>query len=530
MNPSHQTSASLTAERMQTAGLVPQQSLHLTLNSELPNLDLSRWNSFLCATLFANLNEGLVRLDKAGHPVPGLADSWQVSVDGLTYTFHLRESFWANGDPVTADDFLYSWLRTLNPATEAQYAVMLHLIRGGQAYNSGEADESAVAIQTPDERTLIVQLEAPTPFFLGLMAFPIFFPQHSRFVEAAGDLLGTEAKHILCNGPFRMESWEHGHLIRLVRNERYWDREAVALDEVCFHVIKDGALAVARYEADELDVIALTGEHALRFEGTPDYRSVPELCTGYLQFNQSVPALQNAKVRRALSFAVNRRAMASHVYGTGAIEATGFVPEGVSNSLGGEFRQIVGDLIENSWNRTHARDLLQEGLAEMGLTDFPSLLLLVSDDDIGQSSADFVCREWREVLGLDITPEPVAYKNRLRRTHVEHDFDIALSHWGADYNDPMAFLEILTTGHEFNNPQWSHPDYDILIEQARHAADPTQRMEHLYQAERLLLHEMPISPLYFTCMAILAKPHLQNFRWEVYGPFYDLKHTSIALR
>ncbi|MCX7571547.1 peptide ABC transporter substrate-binding protein [Tumebacillus sp. DT12] len=504
-----------------------KQELNLYLTDELPTMDLSLATNNLSFTLFANISEGLIRLDKDGKPAAGLAKEWKRSDDGLTYTFILRDGLkWSNGDALTAKDFEYSWKRTLDPKTGSQYAFMLTWIKGGLAYNSDKGTADEVAVKAKDDKTLEVTLENPIPFFVEQMAFPIFFAQNEKFVKEMGEKYGADADKVISNGPFKLTKWVHEESVAIEKNENYWDKDAVKLQNVNFQVVKDTTALLNLYESGQVDRTLLVRETVDQYKDSKEFSIQPELTTGYLQYNQRVKALTSAKVRQALTYAVDGDAYADIIYHNGTKGATGYTPEGISNGQGGDFKKDVGDLIKRKENLPKAKQLLEEGLKEVGETSFPKIKLLADDGDVGKKATEFIKEQWRTNLGIDVEVENVPYKMRLDRSH-KHDFDIVVSLWGADYNDPMTFLDMFITGGDFNDPQWSNAEYDKLIDSAKKEADQKKRMQNLYDAEKLLMKEMPVGPLFFRGRAYLTKPYVKDFQWRIYGPDFELKHTYI---
>ena len=504
------------------------QELNLLLGDEIPTMDPSKATNAISFTLFANLNEGLVRLDDKGKAIPAMAKEWNVSPDGLTYTFTLRDDAkWANGDPVTAHDFEYSWKRTLDPKTAAEYAFMVAWIKGGTEFNAGKGKADDVAVKAKDDKTLVVTLEHPIPFFVEQMAFPLFFAQNQKFAEAAGDKYGTEADQTLSNGPFKMTSWVHEQSAVLEKNDKYYDASKVKLSKVNYQIVKDTTAAVNLYESGQVDRAGLVREQVDNWKDKKEeYQVVPELTTSYVQYNQKVKALTSAKIRRAMTWAIDADAFADVVFHNGTKAATGYTPAGISNGQGGEFTSVVGDLINRKENKAKAKAEFEAGMKELGLSEFPKLKLLVDDGDVGKKAAEFLIEQWRVNLGITVDAENVPYKLRLQRSH-QHDFDIVYSTWGADYNDPMTFLDMFVSGGDFNDPSWTNPEYDAKIKSAQADTDLKKRMDTLYSAEKLLMQEMPIGPVIFRGRAFIQKPYVKNFQARIYGPDYELRETYI---
>jgi oligopeptide transport system substrate-binding protein len=503
------------------------QELTLPLSDEIPTMDLSKAVDGIAFTTLAQTNEGLTRLGKDQKAAGAVSEKWDVSQDGKTYTFHLRDTKWSNGEPVTAQDFEYSWKRTLDPNSKAEYAFLLSWIKGADKYNKGEGKAEDVGIKAQDAKTLVVTLDQPVPFFADLLSFPLFFPLNKKFVEAQGDKFAADADKLLYNGPFVMKDWQHEQSVELVKNDSYWDKDKVKLTKVHLQVIRDGQSAVNLYEGNQLDrSLPLAGAQVDTYKTNPDFATEPQLTTDYLSFNYERKALQSAKVRRALTWAVDGDMFAQVVYNNGSVGATGLVPTGISDDKGGDFRKSTGDLLNRKENLAKAKQTLQEGLKEVGLNEFPKLKILVDNSDANKKGAEFVQAQLKQNLGLDVEIDPVPFKLRLQRMG-QKDYDIALSRFGADYNDPATFLDNYWSGSSFKSSKWKSDKFDTLMTQAHAEVDPAKRMNLLSQAEKELMQEMPVGPLFFRGRAVLTKPYVKNFVTHTFGSDYDLKEVYI---
>jgi oligopeptide transport system substrate-binding protein len=503
-----------------------EQVLNLYIGDDLPSMDVSKATDGYSFLMLANTMEGLVRLDKDGKAQPGIAESWEISPDSKTYTFKLRDAKWSNGDPVTANDFVYSWKRTLNPATGSQYSFMLYWVKGAAEYNQGKGSAEEVGVKALDDKTLQVTLNNPTPFFLNQMAFPIFFPQNQKIVEEKGADYGTSAENILSNGPFKMTDWTHDTSVTLEKNADYWDASAVSLEKVNFQVVKDSTAAVNMYEAGQLDRVALVRDHVDRYKDTEEFSLQPELTNGYLIFNPNVKGLNNAKIRTAMTWAIDRDMYADIVYHNGTVGATGFVPIGTSDSAGGEFRKTAGDTLTKH-TAEEAKKMLEDGLKEVGMkAEDLKLKFLVDDSDVAKKASELLQEQWRSKLGIQVEVEAVPFKLRLEKER-NMDYQIGLSLWGADYNDPMTFLDLFVKGGEFNKVQYNNPKYDELINLAKAESDVQKRAKYLAEAEKILMTDMPVGPVFFRGKAYATKPYVKGLITFPYGVDYDLKYVKI---
>lgn len=487
-------------------GLAPQQVLRFNLGGEPPTLDPALAEDNVAGTVIYQMFEGLVQRSPEG-PMPGIAESWDVSPDGLTYTFHLRQARWSNGDPVTAGDFEYAWKRVLDPATGAPYAYILYLLKGAEAYNQADPAKlgpqamrrlrDAVGVKAADDRTLVVTLERPAPFFLELTAFFTYLPVDRKVVEA-NPRWAVDPATIVVNGPFRITAWHHRSDLTLVKNERYWDAGAVRLQRIEMVMVGDPATSLTMYENGEIDM-AMSGLVPLpdtpRLLASGDARRARFLATYYYAFNTARKPFDDPRVRRAFALAIDRKALVENVLRGGQQPALAMVPGGIRDpATGSDFRQEGGDYLRDADVR-EARRLL----AEAGYPDgrgFPRVTLLYNQEGTHGPVAEAIQQMWRRNLGVEVNLARQEGKVFLQ-TLKAGDFDIAREGWVADYADPLTFLDLFTTGNPQNDPRFSDARYDDLIARARATVDQGERMRILHEAERLLMEEMPVMPIYF---------------------------------
>lgn len=514
------------------------QELTLNLGVDPPSLDHSKVSDIVSFTILNAVLEGLMRLGENGQPEKGLAESWKRSDDGKTYIFTLRDTVWSDGKPVTSADFAYSWMRALDPRTASDYAYLLHYIEGAEALNALDFNapdfvvqyeklRKEVGIRTPDDKTLEVRLMTPTPFFLALTAFPTLLPAREDVVTRHGPKFATGAEEMLFNGPFLVASWERESEIILKKNPRYWDAGAVRLEQVTWKMIRDPMTAMNMYEVDELDMVGISAEFTPRFRDQ-ELKSMALASTFYLVINVDGvrrPELGNKKLRQALSLALDRKSFADSVLRNGSVPALGFVPPslpGVSDS----YRNETGPLIDVTGNRSRARQLFKEASQEMGKANL-TLTLLISDGQTSTKVAEKLGALWQEALpGLEIKVEPVQYQVRLQRAR-RGDFEITTSEWIGDYNDPMTFMDMFVTGGPYNDAKWSNPRFDDLIRIAKEQSDPQVRMEAMAEAEKVLLEELPILPVWHSASNWAEKPWLKGLGHLPVGGDIELKRAYV---
>ena len=438
--------------------------------------------------------EGLTAFNAKGVPEPGVAQSWEITPDGLHYTFHLRrDALWSNGDPVTAQDFLYSWQRTLVPETASEYAYQLYYIRGAKDFNEGKTkDFSTVAVRAPDAFTLEVTLANPTPFFLDLCAFTALLPVHRATVEKYPDW-ASKPEHFVGNGPFTLREWLPFDHMRLVRNPKYWDAEHVSLHSVDILPSSRPNTAYNFYATGVADLMmdkslaptALLGELKKR----PDFHAAPFLGNYFMRFNVKRKPFDDPRVRKAFSLVVDKAYLVEHITRAGEVPARSFVPPG------------AGTGYEPPPMYERNPELARKLLAEAGFPDgrgFPVVYYLYrSDQDLDQDLAVELQSIFRRELGVTVQLQKQEW-TVLLDTQQRIDYDISRSSWVGDYNDPNTFMDMFVTDGGNNETGWSNAHYDQLIAAAGRENDREKRFALFREAENILVtEEAPICPLYY---------------------------------
>ncbi|MEI6072548.1 MAG: peptide ABC transporter substrate-binding protein [Verrucomicrobiae bacterium] len=438
------------------------------------------------------LFEGLCAYDEDGRAVPGVAESWEISPDGRTYTFRIRaDAKWSDGRPVTAGDFLASWKRTLTPATGAQYSYQLFPIKNAQAFAEGRAAGfSEVGAKAPDARTLVVELENPTPYFLELCAFPTLHPVRTDLIERVGDDW-VKPEHMISNGAFTLESWRINDRIRLKKNPHYWGRGRVALESVDVLPISDANVAFNFFASGLADLVMDKGlaPPALldEMKGRPWFHAAPFLGIYFLRYNCARGPFQDERVRRAFSLAVDKKRIVEKITRAGELPAPGFVPPGISGYAGTDGL---------AFDPAAARQLMADAGHPQG-KGFPLVNYLYSKSELNEAVAVELQSMWRETLGVNVNLVRQEWKVYLNSLSLL-DYDIARSSWVGDYPDPNTFLDMFLTGGGNNRTGWSSAEYDAHIAGAARELDPARRAGILRQAEDLLVKTaVPVAPIYY---------------------------------
>ena len=508
-----------------------KQVLNWNESAELPTMDLSKATDVVSFDTLNNTMEGLYRLGKDSKIEPGLATKTKVSSDGLTYTFTLRkDAKWSNGDKVTAKDFVYSWRRTLDPKTNSQYAYLFEGIKNATDVMNGKKSTKEVGVKADGDYKLVVTLDKQIPYFKLLMGFPTFFPQNQKAVEKYGSKYGTASKYMCYDGPFNLTKWTGTNLSwSLKKSDNYWDKKNVKLDSINFKVNKSNSTAYNLYQSGKLDATSLSAEQAKQLKGQSGYTVRQAASTFYFQYNQTKPEFQNKKIRQAISMAIDRKEFVNKVLGNGSIPAKGLVSTGLATRNGKDFADASYVKDGVTVNLAKAKKLWAEGLKEIG-KDSLTFGLLSDDTDAAKKTTEFIQSAIESNLkGAKVECANVPFKTRLNRTN-QGQFDIVISAWGADFADPISFLDMFTSNNSYNAGKWKNAQYDKLIEASKStdAGNSGKRWNDLVSAEKILIQEQGISPLYQQATAWMVKPKVKGVIYNSAGANYNFKNAYVS--
>ncbi|MGK7378624.1 peptide ABC transporter substrate-binding protein [Planococcus sp. 1R117A] len=521
-----------------TAGeMDAEQRLNLMESAEIPTMDSAIAEDIVAFTILNNVNEGLYRLNKENIAEPAIAEGEpDISEDGLTYTFKLREANWSDGTPVTARDFVFSWQRAVDPATGSPYGpyMMAGTVKNAAAISEGKMDKAKLGVEAPDDKTLVVTLERPVPYFLSLMSFGTFLPQKEAFVTEKGGSYASNSDNILYNGPFMLTNWDGTGLTwSMEKNPEYWDAETVKLQTINVDVVKETSTGVNLYTSGKKDSVLLSGEFAMQHADDPDLIRSLTPAIFYFKFNQErngeKTPLANLNMRKAISMAFNKQDMVDTVMADGSLPANYLVPaEFTFDEDKKDFRKVNGDM--NEYNVDEAKELWATGLEEEGLSDV-NFELLIDDSSDSKNLGAYIKSQLEENLeGITVSIKSVPFSVRLELDGSQ-DYDIQLSGWGPDYQDPMTFIDLFVTGSSHNNMSYSNPEFDALVESAKAelAQDPAARWEAMGQAERILIEEdAAIGPIFQEGTMSLRKPYVIDIIRQPFGGEFSYKWTYIS--
>ena len=508
-----------------------KQVLNWNESAELPTMDLSKATDVVSFDTLNNTMEGLYRLGKDSKIEPGLATKTKVSSDGLTYTFTLRkDAKWSNGDKLTAKDFVYSWRRTLDPKTNSQYAYLFEGIKNATDVMNGKKSTKEVGVKADGDYKLVVTLDKQIPYFKLLMGFPTFFPQNQNAVEKYGSKYGTASKYMCYDGPFNLTKWTGTNLSwSLKKSDNYWDKKNVKLDSINFKVNKSNSTAYNLYQSGKLDATSLSAEQAKQLKGQSGYTVRQAASTFYFQYNQTKPEFQNKKIRQAISMVIDRKEFVNKVLGNGSIPSKGLVSTGLATRNGKDFADASYVKDGATVNFAKAKKLWAEGLKEIG-KDSLTFGLLSDDTDGAKKTTEFIQSAIESNLkGAKVECANVPFKTRLNRTN-QGQFDIVISAWGADFADPISFLDMFTSNNSYNAGKWKNAQYDKLIEASKStdAGNSGKRWDDLVSAEKILIQEQGISPLYQQATAWMVKPKVKGVIYNSAGANYNFKNAYVS--
>ena len=492
--------------------LSANQVLYMGNGAEPKDLDPSLITGEPEGNVVNNLFEGLVSLDDNLNPTPGMAESWTLSSDGKVYTFKIRKNAkWSDGKDITADDFVWSWTRTLDPMTASEYAYQLYYVVNGEAYNTGKMkDPKQLGLKAVDSHTFQVTLANPTPFFLKLAAFYTLYPTPKHVVTKFNMSQWTKEGNMVSNGPYKLVEWKLNRHIKVVPNEFYWDKDKVKLKEVYFYPTENSDTEEKMFLSGKLHITSTVPsvripfyEADLKKKGDSSvYQAHAQLASYFYRFNTKRKPTDDWRVRRALALTIDRRALIKNVLHGAQIPATSFTPALNGYSYKSDLPESVSPAAI-----AEAKKLLAEAGYPEG-KGMPPVDILYNTLEAHKKIAVAIQSMWKTNLGINVGLFNQEWKVYLD-TEKRMDYTISRAGWVADYPDPNTFLDLFVTGGGNNKTGWSNKDYDNYIKMAGQTADESKRLEDFQKAEAILMKEMPMLPIYFYSRARLVSRQLR---------------------
>ena len=497
-----------------------EKVIRFSIAAEPPTMDPQIKTASPMAAVATHVYEGLVRVFD-GEIKPGMADTWTISEDGLTYTFHIRDDAkWADGQALTAADFEYAFYRILSPEVGSEFAYLAYDIAGAEAFNAGETDDwTTVGVKATDDQTLVITLRNPVSYFLSFMDFTLFSPTRKDMVEAAGATYGSEANLQAYNGPYVLESWEHDSKLVLVKNPEYWDADSITTDRIEVYVVLDANTGIAMYDAGDLDITDVPKDLISAYD-TQIFSDGGEyfiMANWKGMTEETGKLLSNPNFMKAIGYGIDRTAFIAATLGDATQAATRYNMPLLNIIDNAEGKQV--NFNENypleaypaTADLEKAQEYLDKALEETGFTKdtMPTFVYACRDADSNRVMAEALQDMLKTNLGINMEIKQMEYKQWLEVIN-DHEYDLTLYGWGPDYDDPMTYMDLWMQKPGGNMANYDNQEYTDLLNFAKTTTDSKARAEALYEAEKILMDGGPIIPVYVKYVAYVQNPAIGN--------------------
>ena len=509
-----------------------------TFSSELDikNLDSSDADDGCSFTAMHAVIDGLMKTDKKGNIVNGVASSSKVSDDGLTHTYKIRkDAKWANGDPVTANDFVYAWHRIFQKKGQYYYMFCdgIASIVGAQEMSDKidneeeitDADLDAMGVKAVDDKTLEVTTTTRVSFFDELMSFPCFYPINEKFCEKQGDKYGKSAKNILGNGAFTMTNWEPGSVAEFEKNDKYYDAKTVKINKLVMKLVQDPKVAAQAFEAGETDFAPINSDLVDKYKKDDSFKQINEGYLFYISVNFQNSDLANLNVRKAISLAINRKDLCENVLKDGSQVAKGFVPQGLSISPDGkDFRDEAATY--TSYDQKAAQAALDEGLKELGKSEITLRLTYGTDESPMDVFATYLQHALTKLKGIKVEMVATTKQDRIYNKQKNGDYDLATTRWGPDYGDPTTYLTMGISTNSNNYGKYSNAELDALMDKVANESDANTRWQEMIDAEKIMMDDLCYIPVFEKGTATLQNKDAKGLVIRPVGVPYTFQYVS----
>lgn len=490
------------------------QVLNLVSSSDIPSMNSALATDMVSFQMYENVMEGLYRLDKDTKPVPALAEGDPEETNGgKTWTIKLRkDAKWSNGDKVTANDFVYAWRNVVDPETASEYAFIMFDIENAEEINKGDKKPEELGVKAIDDHTLEINLKNNQPYFKGLLAFGTFMPKNEKFAKKHGDKYGTDVKSTLYNGPFVMKEWKTEESVKLVKNNKYWDKKNVKLDEINYKVVKDAQTGLNLYETGKVDSVGVSAENVEKYKSNKDFKTELSSASSFFRISfkgEHKKELSNKNLRLALAKTIDKEAYVKNNLNNGSIASNQLTPKDVYKGPdGSDFSEIAGG--ENlKLDKESAKDDWKKAQQELGI-DTLEIELLTVDIDTAKKDAEYFKEQLESNLdGLTVKIKQQPFKQKLD-LEKKGQYDISYGNWFPDYADPMTFLDLYYS--KETNTGYNNPEYDKLLNDAKGPLlkDPEARWKTLGEASTLLLDDAALIPVIQRGSAYMDKDYVKG--------------------
>ncbi len=510
-----------------------------TYSSELDikNLDSAEAEDGCSFTALHAIMDGLMKPAEDGTTTYGIAKSSEVSEDGLTHTYKLRNAKWANGDAVKASDFVYAWQRIFKKKGAYYYMFCdgIANIAGAQELSDKidaeqeltQTDLDTLGVKAVDDKTLEVTTTTKVSFFDELMSFPCFYPVNEKFCEKQGDKYGKSADAILGNGAFKMTNWEPGSVAEFEKNDQFYAAKKVKLDKLVMKLVQEPKVAAQSFEAGETDFALINSDLVDKYKNEKSFKNINEGFLFYISVNFENSDLANLNVRKALSLAINRKDLCENVLKDGSTAATGFVPSGLSISQEGtDFRKDAGSYDITSYSKSDAQAALDEGLKELGKSEITLRLTYGTDESPMDVFATYLQNAFSSLKGLKIEMVATTKQDRIYNKQANGDYDLAVTRWGPDYGDPTTYLTLAISNNHNNYGKWTNTEYDALMDKVANESDTSVRWQEMIDAEKILMDDLCFIPVFEKGSASLQNTKVKGLGIKPVGVPYTFEYIS----
>ena len=520
------------AEKVDSGNLAAEQKISISSPAPISTLDTTQTTDKNTFTMAQHLFEGLYRFDDDSATVPALAKDVKISDDGRKYHFTLREGIkWSNGEPITAQDFVYSWKKLVTPATIGPNAYLLDSVKNSFEIRNGEKSVDELGISAPNDKEFIVELKQAQPSFLAVVSIAWLAPQNQKFVEAQGKDYALDSEHLPYSGPFTLANWDAtSDTWTLKKNPEYYDADQVKLEEVAVSTIKEDNTGINLYQANELDLVRINGQYVQQYQEDPGYVSHPDVANYFLDFNKKEGTpLANVHLRKAIGQAIDKEALTQSVLNDGSKPLNGLIPSKLyaNPETDEDFRAYSGEYLKNDIKKAQAE--WTKAQADVGKK--VKLSLLAADTDQGKRIAEYVQSQLQENLpGLEITisSQPSNNVNQSRR---EKNYELSLSGWIAGSSELDSYFNLYAGESSYNYGNYHNAKYDQLVEDARtiNANNPEKQFAEYKEAEDILLNQDAAQvPLYQSASNYLINPKLKGISYHLYGDYFHLRNAYLT--
>lgn len=505
-------------------------TVSLSLYDEPKQMDPQRAEDQVATMLLAHTFEGLMRLDPSDRPQPAQAVGPGRVLSPTKLVYEIRpDATWSDGQPVTAENFVFAWRRAVDPKLASNYAFIMYPVKNAERIVQGKASPSELGVKATATKTLEIELETPTPYFESLLALPTFAPAREDFVTKFGDAYGSDADKIISNGPWTLAEWQHNASVRLVKNPKYWNASKIALDEIKMpYLVRDLTSEFNMFKSGQFDIMRRISKELLP-DAQAQNLAIKKFSNGsvwYWEFNTKRKVLANKNIRRAFQVALNRKEYVSQINGIpGTLPAFALIPDYMpahKKKFGEEAKSTFAD-----GDRALAQKYLKEGLQELGLAELPPISFLYTDRDEDKRDAEYFQRALKQTLQVELKLDVQTFKSRLQKMD-QGDFDIVYAGWGPDYLDAMTFADLMTSWNPNNHTGWSSAEYDKTVREAMNNLDPAQRLAAFRKTTEILTEEAPIVPVYQRFWAYVQNPQLTKVVRRALSPDPDFYYAQFS--